>query len=73
MLLQYRVLFPLFAFAAVAIASENYGPIAEWAALAVLPIYLLAPVLPVRNLRRSLLPDRPPAHIVDQWSAICQG
>jgi hypothetical protein len=72
LLLQYRVLFPLVAFAAVAIASETYGPAALWLALPLLLLYVVAPALPLWQLRRRLLPGRLPAEVLERWAAICR-
>lgn len=71
-LLQLRVLFPLIAFAAVGIASEGtWGWTAHfvWGAL---PLYLFAPLLPRLTLRRKLLPEQPPAAVVERWQELCQ-
>lgn len=72
LLLQFRVLFPLIAFAMVGIGSDGtWGWTAQFA-WAALPIYLIAPAIPLRKVRSKLLPDRPPLHVQDRWHSICQ-
>lgn len=70
LLLQFRVLFPLVAFAAVAIASEGTWGWTAHFAWGVVPLYLLAPLLPKFTLRRKLLPDTVPASVLDRWQSI---
>lgn len=72
LLLQFRVLFPLIAFAAVGIASEGTWGWTAHFAWGVVPLYLLAPLLPMLNLRRKLLPDRPSAPLLERWQGICK-
>lgn len=70
LLLQFRVIFPLIAFAAVGIASEGTWGWTAHFAWGVVPLYLLAPLLPRLTLRRKLLGDTPPADVLDRWHSI---